>query len=172
MRMGFVVAAGLMLAGCSDGSRTPAKAYRHWGDRLSVGLGLAGLTHPCSRVREDIVEFIGTAQCFHMTAPTRFRGVWLDEFEHSCFIPGASTVTSACDGPSGIWLDVETNRIPGLDRTEQSETRAFLIDFVGRRTLYPGSYGHLGMSEHEVIVDRLFSARPLPLPSQMKRYPE
>lgn len=36
-----------------------------------------------------------------------------------------------------------------------------LVDFIGKQTMYPARYGHMGQSEHIVVVQRLISARPL-----------
>ena len=42
-----------------------------------------------------------------------------------------------------------------------NKARLVLIEFMGRRTKYPGRYGHLGMFRTEVLVDRMISARPV-----------
>lgn len=38
------------------------------------------------------------------------------------------------------------------------------VEFIGRRTLYPGMQGHMGMSKHELIVDRLISMKEIEAP--------
>ncbi|WP_150125363.1 hypothetical protein [Sphingomonas sp. LM7] len=40
-------------------------------------------------------------------------------------------------------------------------SRIVLLDFIGRRTAYQGRYGHMGLADSEVIVDRLISAREI-----------
>jgi len=37
--------------------------------------------------------------------------------------------------------------------------RSFDVDFIGRRSLCPIGYGHMGMSQQEVVVDRFLSVR-------------
>jgi hypothetical protein len=36
-----------------------------------------------------------------------------------------------------------------------------MVEFIGRQTLYPGHYGHLGMSGHEIVADRLIEAHEI-----------
>lgn len=33
----------------------------------------------------------------------------------------------------------------------------YLVSFVGRKTKYRGSYGHFGLYQSEIIVDRMIS---------------
>ena len=40
----------------------------------------------------------------------------------------------------------------------------YVIDFIGRRTLYPGHYGHMGGWNEEVLVDRIFSIKQIKAP--------
>jgi hypothetical protein len=39
--------------------------------------------------------------------------------------------------------------------------RTFALDFVGRRSLFKGNYGHLGASDYFVVVDRIISIRDI-----------
>jgi hypothetical protein len=29
------------------------------------------------------------------------------------------------------------------------------VDFIGRKTIYKGAYGHMGASDHEIVMDRM-----------------
>lgn len=40
----------------------------------------------------------------------------------------------------------------------------YAVEFEGRLTAYRGTYGHFGMYDHEVIVDRLISIRQVEPP--------
>ena len=40
----------------------------------------------------------------------------------------------------------------------------YAIEFVGRRTLQKGHHGHMGMFDHEILVDKLISLRQLETP--------
>ena len=114
-------------------------------------------------------------QCYKMDVPRRYRGVWIDAFEGQQFIPNG---TKEPQWPGGdltspairkkfeqarsamIWLDVERARL-GHD-FNNANGRRMSIDFIGRKTLYPGWYGHMGMSGSEIIVDRVISLRECP----------
>jgi len=37
----------------------------------------------------------------------------------------------------------------------------YAVNFTGRRSLFQGSYGHLGMYDEEVIVDHMISIRKI-----------
>lgn len=125
---------------------------------------------PCAyHIGHDAIGFVPTDQCYRMDQPRRYRGVWVDEFEGQVFIPAGSR---AAEWPRGdarspgwkakfekarsatIWLDVERVK---LDHEWRKVGRRMRIEFIGRKTLYPGYYGHMGMSGQEIIVDRLIS---------------
>jgi hypothetical protein len=109
-----------------------------------------------------------------MEASHHYRGVWVDEFEGQAFIPEGTT---ALEWPRGdvttsewreqfdraraatIWLDV--SRV-NLGHRFRQGGRKLLIEFVGRKTMYLGYYGHMGMSGHEIIVDRVISLKECP----------
>jgi hypothetical protein len=157
----------LFLAGCSSRDSTPAAAYRDPVDRVTVALGLNGLFgYACYHDEGNVRVFVGMTRCYRFGPERRMRGVWRDEFEGSQFFPGRTTPPGE-DDRSGIWLSVEENEAVkaaiGHKRGEPWP-RLFLLDFVGRRTLYSGDYGHMGMSRDYVVVDRLVSAKALPQP--------
>ena len=158
----------LLFASACDGirgDRTPASAYRNIEDRISVAVGLPyiGIAVPCLTEQaydgEVIVGSIPTDQCFRMTEPTRWQGVWVNEFEGARFCPGKKLDCPYKEQPSLIWLDPARSV---LDRERYgAEGGRYLIDFIGRRTLYAGNYGHMGAFDHEIIVDRMISIRRL-----------
>lgn len=152
----------------------PARAYLGWKNQFWVALGFQYLSHPCLRtVQTEHGTFASnppTDRCFRMSPPQRMKGVWIDDFESSRFFVGANDASEAEVGLGGIWLDLGTHRIPGLSREATvAGLRAFEIEFVGRQTLVAGKYGHMGTSDHEVVVDRLISVRPIdPIPYAKK----
>lgn len=120
------------------------------------------------------IRSLPTDQCFKMDTSRRYRGVWVDEFEGQRFIPEGTTVpTWPRTNPSSpgwreqaeqarlasIWLDSSNIKMDGKFR--QRGARRF-IEFEGRKTTYPGAYGHFGMSGQEIIVDRVISMRECP----------
>ncbi len=62
-------------------------------------------------------------------------------------------------GAASIWIDV--SRV-GLEDRFQLEGQKVLIEFIGRKTQYPGNYGHMGVSANLIIVDQLISAKGQP----------
>ena len=126
---------------------------------------------PCTyHINAGAIGMIPIDQCFKMEEPRRYRGIWIDEFEGQAFIPEGTeppqwpSPDSTSPGwrerleraqAASIWLDVER---AGL---EHKEGRKIRIDFVGRKTLYPGYYGHMGMSGGEIIVDRVISLKEM-----------
>lgn len=150
---------------------TPASAYQSWKDRLVVSTGIPffGLTPPCIEWVEDqhgsYYAGIPTDQCFKMLPPQRWRGLWRNEFEGSRFCPEPARECGLPPddwyGPWGIWLDVER-----VSR-EPADGALYRVEFVGRRTAVKGAYGHLGGSEHALIVDRVISMKQVePPPDQ------
>jgi hypothetical protein len=127
---------------------------------------------PCAyHIEPGVIGSLPTEQCYKMDAPRRYRGVWIDAFEGQQFIPEGTTVPEWPRGdPSSpewkkqadraiaatIWLDVRQAR---LDHKWQQGGRRVFLEFVGRKTLYPGNYGHMGMAGQEIIVDRVISQR-------------
>jgi hypothetical protein len=109
-----------------------------------------------------------------MSPPRRFRGVWVDEFEGQRFIPEGTNPPEWPEIDSTapdfrkqfekarlatIWLDTERVEVPRRSRTD---TPRYFIEFVGRQTMFPGAYGHMGMSGHEIIVDHVIAIRECP----------
>lgn len=152
----------------------PVRAYLAWENRFWVALGFQYLSHPCLQtVQTEHGTFestLPTDRCFRMSPPHRMKGVWIDEPEGSQFLLGASDATQAQVGLGGTWLDLGKNRISGIfQKATVADLRAFEIEFVGRQTLVAGRYGHMGTFDHEVVVDRLITARPIdPIPYAKK----
>lgn len=101
-----------------------------------------------------IISGLPIDECYRMLPRQRYSGVWVNEFEGSRFYPGRSTRPDARD-EARIWLDVQRvnpRAVYGL---------AYQVEFEGRRTMYPGPFGHLGSADHELIVDRVISIAPI-----------
>jgi len=92
-----------------------------------------------------------------MTEPERMRGFWNDEFEGSQFC----TAPEKCLYPAGeTWLEFAD---PKMQRREPTGT-LYAVEFIGRRPLYSGSFGHFGMFTNDVIVDRMISMKEIQPP--------
>ena len=130
---------------------------------------------PCTyRIETGVIGSLPIDQCYKMEPARRYRGTWIDAFEGQQFIPEG---TKAPEWPRGsprtsewrkeadraiaatIWLDVERAR---LGHKWQQGGRTALIEFIGRKTMFPGNYGHMGMSGQEIIVDRVISLKECP----------
>lgn len=158
--------ASLYLVGINATNDPPAHAYQGLPKQGWVTLGLHNFSHPCLREKTDqygtVITSLPTDQCFRMSQPRRMQGIWIDEFEGSRFLPEARDITRAEVGSGGIWLNIDTKKLPARYRSLSDEKlRAFEIDLIGRQTAVAGRHGHMGGSDHEIIVDRLISIRPV-----------
>ena len=135
----------------------PPEAYLHKEDQERARRKSRLSEIPCSRTRiEDgisVESWLPTDQCVRMLPRQRFRGVWFNRFEVSAFWPDRVRIPQ--EEPP-LWLDFHRSSLSNAEGE-----RAYLLDFEGRRTMYPGSYGY-GDYEHEIIVDRVISVRPAP----------
>jgi len=130
---------------------------------------------PCSyRIDASTIGSLPTEQCYKMEKARRYRGVWIDVFEGQRFIPEGTKPPEwpKTDPKSPGWKEqferarlatiwIDTSRVK-LDRTSRRDGARRLIEFVGRKTMFPGAYGHFGMSGQKIIVDRVISLRDCP----------
>lgn len=161
----------LVLAGCSDDKGgTPAEAYQsvltQWQARAPFDL----LGRPChsddGRTPDE--------ECYAFEKPRRWSGViWQNDYFHNQFVAGAVGPKSPVGVRyTGVLTSVAARGCSGaLCRPMHSESslddpgpelKAFRVTFVGRRTAYPGRYGHSGHFEHLIMVDRMIMEQELP----------
>ena len=140
-------------------NQLPVEAYIDPIDQqiAATGVGIPGRPSPC--VREKTAEWgtygtdVPTDQCVKMLPTKRWRGIWRNEFEGQLFC------ADPCDPKADlVWI---TDRTGNRQRQKEGIYR---IEFEGRRTMYRGSYGHFGLADHEIIVDRMISVRRLKVP--------
>lgn len=121
-----------------------------------------GMTSACiAKIRADGISAMPkrTEDCFEMTPRQRWTGLWRATFEGSEFCadePGKPAL-KCDDGVAQTWFE------PGIDYTPDGSL--YRVEFDGRRTVHRGPFGHMGMSEHEMIADRMISmkrAEPAP----------
>jgi hypothetical protein len=100
-------------------------------------------------------------QCFKMSAEQRLSGLWRNDFEGQLF---CSAPAQKCDYGKlreTVWLDFG----PGSQsKVSPGSGGVYAIEFDGRSALQKGMYGHMGMFDREVIVDRLISIRQVESP--------
>ena len=130
---------------------------------------------PCTyHIEAGVIGSPPIDECSKMEPARRYQGIWVDAFEGQQFIPKG---TKAPQWPRGnfntsewrkeadraiagsIWLDVERAKLG--HKWKQGGRRA-IIEFVGRKTRFPGNYGHMGMFGQEIIVDRVISLTECP----------
>lgn len=156
MRMKYawcmIVAFGLVSnaqAGPLD--KPPPEAYRDPIDQqiARTGKGVPGRPLPCAYEQPgtngQIIESQPTALCVKMTSLQHFRGLWRAAMEGSTFCPEPATECPTAKGES-IWLSLYPGRLRG---------ELYHVDFIGRKTIYKGPYGHFGMFDSEVDIDRM-----------------
>ena len=160
-----------LCGGCSDDRRTPAKAYVHWKDQLVVAtyIPFFGLRPPCSaRWVEGQFGYwdrLPIDQCIKFGAPRRMKGLWRDDFEGSRFCQAPAKECSYQQGvQSQVWFEPQKS-LP-LEFQRDHFGGLYQVDFIGRRTSYPGSYGHMGVYDEEVLVDQMISIKELEAPPQ------
>ena len=136
---------------------------------MRTGIPFFGLTPPCNEWIEDerggYYARIPTDECYKMLPPQRWKGLWRNAFEGSQFCPAPAKecqhVPPALRSEPYIWLN-SSYSWPAEARKRVEDEAVYEIEFIGRRTMYQGRYGHLGGADHEVIVDRLISLRKAP----------
>jgi hypothetical protein len=108
-------------------------------------------------------ETEATLTCFPFSEPQYLSGIWVTGLESSTFFEGAKTFESSMLFEGGdTWLTPDAAR-PETTRSMQGEaTRAYQVELIGRRSLCPGYYGHLGVYRQEVRVERFMALRSVP----------
>lgn len=155
----------LMLAGCNPLTRQISDADMNYYDAE-----LPGITEKC----RNQLQFGGigampkdTDDCYKMSLPQRWQGLWRNAFESHVFCETPATRCKiepyADPQPPYTWIEFKS---PVDPRVKQAEEGLYRIDFIGRRTVIPGNYGHLGLARHAIVVDRLLfigrQGRPAP----------
>lgn len=130
---------------------------------------------PCTKSsKEDgvgVIESLPEDQCVRFSRPVRLEGLWRNEFEDQAFCAAPAKGCHPAgkwrpNQPGVAWIDFATP-LAGSDDTPPGGLYA--IEFIGRKTAYPGSYGEYGFYNEAVIVDRLLSIKTIdrPPPGQM-----
>lgn len=120
-----------------------------------------GMTKACAeKMRFGGVEAMPqrVEQCFEMSKPQRWRGLWLDAFETQLFCPAPAQTCELGRREGDIWISFANDSRPaGQAASEQT----YVVDFIGRSTVKPGIYGHGGIFSREIVVDKLMSISPV-----------
>ncbi|NUR45272.1 MAG: hypothetical protein HOP91_03810 [Sphingomonas sp.] len=170
MRLTFVVMAAVLIAGCKQQPQQPPRQQKVSDAEIAeMHRDMPGMTDACL----DKLKWGGSEglprqyeDCFKFTPSQRMQGLWRNNFEGSEYCDGSSgqCPDAKANAETGIWLAMRSP-LPGVDDTPPGGLYA--IDFIGRRSIGAGMFGHMGMAKNEVIVDRLLSIKEVePPPSQ------
>lgn len=96
--------------------------------------------------------------CYEMLPPMRWSGLWRTDFEGSRFCPRPEKYCAEWSSGDRIWLT--PSKDPAFSNVRYVGN-LYVTEFIGRRTRVRGFYGHMGMSQHEMIVDRLIALTKL-----------
>jgi hypothetical protein len=154
MKYAFVGVCAMSLAASAQAGlkdKLPLDAYRNPIDRqiAATGKGVPGKPYPCT-----YEEFIGgtkgivsqpTEICVKMLPQQHWRGLWRNDFEGSRFCPAPAKRCTFETPGERIWL----SRAPG-----RADGGLYRVDFIGRRTMYKGPYGHMGVFDEELFIDK------------------
>ena len=148
----FLAAISLLL--CCGCQQRQAKMSEE--DIKRIVAGLPGITDACiDKLRYGGIQAMPneTDQCFEMMPQRRWTGLWRNAFEESIFCADEpERVAAECPtGPGGTWLEPEGGTMP--------DQALYRLEFIGRRTAQPAHFGHMGMNDHEIVVDRMISKR-------------
>lgn len=121
------------LATCADAANPKLIVERCYGGNLHQG------------------KYVGDTACFPFGPAQRMVGFWHVALEASHF------TLSRDDKSIDVWLDVPTPPATAAASMHGDIPRTFAVTLVGRRSLCPAGFGHMGLSPNEIIVEELIS---------------
>lgn len=154
MKLGSLILFALV-AGC--GVRSPPSAYQHLRDQLFAVLPLSIINnnlYPCFRTVNGKPGRLRDEECYRFAEPERMSGVVYLYFDRAGqFYPGLKQEPND-EASSEVWVNLDPSIITDemLDGCEHCN---LYLEFVGRRTLVSGRYGHMGACEHLVVIDQV-----------------
>lgn len=167
-RLALLLLGPISVGGCDDRG-PPASAYRSWKNQVIVAAGLRSFVDLCAVKKEteygNVYERLPLDECYKMDPPRRWKGLWRNDFEGSRFCEAPALECSYETAGDKTWLQYSF----GLTDKRPSELKVpygglYEVDLVGRRTAIKARYGHMGGSDHELIVDRMISVREVEPP--------
>jgi hypothetical protein len=88
------------------------------------------------------------------------HGVAKTGFETGSFYPGRTTPPGD-EERSDFWVELDPRVLPRAVRTKCSQKCSVYLNFIGRRTVVQGNYGHMGLAKQLIVVDRVLEAEAL-----------
>ena len=158
-----MVAVILVLAACAvSGSDQTGNQSNVVADLIASREKQMG-SDPCWRRDGASWRHVGWRNCLLFPPPQRMRGVWVQDFEESSFIPRTQTIPAPDNRVRfRVYLEVDPKAVERLTQTlmDMKQPRAVALEFIGRRSKEAGEY-YTGSDDYVVLVDRLISARYL-----------
>lgn len=159
----FALSSGTTVyAGPND--RMPPEAYLNPIDQQIArsGQGIEGRPYPCAEKATDpdgqgAWEISAIDRCVRMTESRHWSGVWRYEFEGSTFCQGAALDCRWKKHGEKVFLAERVER-PGQADLLYGIYR---VEFRGRKTMFKGSFGHLGLYDQLVQVDDMLTIRKI-----------
>lgn len=112
--------------------------------------------------------YIGDTQCFPFSEPRRFTGIVAFGFEHSAFYP-VQDYADIGQVREPAWVDYGQADIYSAqdpDKCLLAIGCAFQATFVARQSLCRGSYGHMGLAPHALVIERMEKFTQIDLKAQ------
>jgi len=110
-------------------------------------------------------KYVGDLKCWPFSKPQRLRGIWVIDLEASQFFPNAASFKEASGRPMWLESDLLEKRPELLGAAQGAGRRVYAVELEGRESLCDGYFGHMGMSQRQVIAERFYSMRHLPTPT-------
>ena len=101
----------------------------------------------------------GYRQCVDLTEPREISGVWVNQFESSAFYENAQDATVHGSADRRVWLDFDAISVTPPE-FEPQYGHAYQLKIVARSAKDMDhkplqGYGHMGLSDGLVLVDRV-----------------
>lgn len=155
MRGILILMTGVLLASCDRPAEE--KVPRHSDATMRQIAGeFPGMTRAClDKLKWGGVEAVPgkSDACYRFESARRWQGVWEHYMEHSTFC-AAPALNCPDDPDRELWLEFSGAEPPEAGFPPGG---TFAIEFIGRRNVGAGTFGHGGMFRNEVIVDRVIS---------------
>ena len=163
VRVFSVIAIVLLIIGCDQrktaASKEDARAEAYLRE---IQRAHPGMTDACvARMRRNeaaIGESLNDPDCYEMGPKDGWRGLWNNGWEWSNFCENPAKKCPIASDHGDIWLIFAK----GAYRGPELADGVYRVEFWGRRTALPGSFGHEGQYDYLMIADEVFSIKKIP----------
>lgn len=152
----------LLGAACGRGEKHRAPKFSD-AEMRNFQADMPGMTNAClETLKWGGIEALPNRlnECFKFDRPRRWEGIWWHSMENSTFCPAPARDCPE-DPERELWLDFSGAKPPAAVYPPGG---TFAVEFIGRRNVGGGAFGHFGMFRNQVIVDRLISLKQIEPP--------